>query len=164
LTALLFGLVTYLTLHPLWYISARQARELSARSDTLSVNLRMARALVQDEAIILDKYNMLKAEIAAGLYARNDLQDIVREAVQKNAVRVFELNWALDWIKDFVGIGETEVFINIRIEERNLQSLMTALLEPAYSYIDTLNFKDNVLTVRLRYLVPYGYPGKRRTN
>jgi len=162
LTVLLFGAAAYLALYPLWYFSDNHVRGLSNRREALAARLRSARVLMQDEKVIIDKYNELKAKIAAELYARNDLQAIVREAVEKNSVRVFELNWSADWIKDYVGIGETEVFINVRIEERNLRPLLNALLAPAYSQIETLNYQDNVLRVQLKYLVPYGYAGKRR--
>ena len=162
LILLLFGVLTYLALYPLWHFSDKQVRALYNKRDILSADLRAAQVLLQDDKVIINKYNTLKTKIAAELYARNDLQALVREAIQKNAVRLYELNWASTWTKDYTGIAETEVFINMRIEEQNLRQLLTALLAPAYSCIDTLNYQDNVLTIKLKYLVPYSYAGKKR--
>lgn len=160
LIALGLILFAYLTLHPFGAFTNKQVRNLSAKNNALIAELSSAKILMQDEKVIIDHYNSLKADISAELYSRTRLQTIVRSAVQKYAVRVYEQNWAADWTQDYVGLAETEIALNLRVEERNLQPLMAELLAPAYSYAKTFNYKDNILIVNLRYLVPYAYTGK----
>lgn len=155
LLALLAVLVFYFTLFPLFHFSFQYIRTLESRRDSVSGRLRYARNLMQDEQVLIKSYNDLKQKLARELSTKNTLQDLVRPALDKNAVRVYELTWGQQWQKDYNGLAIIEVNINARVLEKDIQALLDELLAPAYSRAESLNYLDNVLTAKIHYLVRY---------
>ncbi|MDR2431902.1 MAG: hypothetical protein LBD99_06620 [Candidatus Margulisbacteria bacterium] len=145
-------LVFYFTLYPLFSFSARRLAALEKRRAVLSAELRLARSLIEDEKVLLAKYNELKRALAAELSPRQTIAGLVQNALGKNAVRVYELTDS--YASDYGGaVAELTVRISARVLARDLQPLLDGLLAPAYSRAEQLNYQDNVLTAEFCYLV-----------
>ena len=155
LLSLLSILIFICTLLPLFQFSAQRILALNSQRDEAYSQLHSAQILMQDEKIIIKNYNALKESLSPELSTKNKIQALVKTALDKHAVRVYELDWGQQWQKDYRGLAIAEVNIKTRVTEKEIQPLLDELLAPAYSRADALQYLDSVLTAKIHYLVQY---------
>jgi len=151
LSVLIFGC----TLFPLFHFSLQRIRVLDTQRHDAYSQLHSAQVLLQDEKVIIKNYNELKERLSPELSVKNKIQTLVQTSLDRHAVRVYELNWAQQWQKDYRGLAIAEVAIKARVLEKDIQPLLDELLTPAYSRADALQYLDSVLTAKIHYLVHY---------